>query len=245
MRLHTLQLFLLSLVEPLAQTSSQPEVVDDLRRACDALASLGEMNLAQFNELVRQTREYQTTREVAVPAYLKPVVACYDSARALKQRATAGGSNREDLVRDLQLVPLDRLEKTDLVPIATDLGCDVNDKTTKIDAIDAIWRSITGENKPRRRPVPVKRVLPPLPVAEYAQKINELKERANSPDVNREEVEQSLKQLNLEQFSREDLVQLARELSCPVVARTTKTEAIEAIGRAVLLVKETLVGAAT
>src|SRR5262249_9012131 len=106
------------------------------------------------------------------------------------------------------------------------------------------WVGLTGSGVPKkagsssrsRQPKPT------VPIEEYAQKINELKERANTHGVSREEVEQSLRDLNLAKLGAKDLVAIARQLNCDVNAKTTKAQAIDAIERLVLDVKETLVG---
>jgi hypothetical protein len=245
MKLHTLQLFLRSLVEPLAQCHTPSEGIEDLRRTCDSLASFGELSLAQFNDLVRQARENQTTRQLLIPPHLQPVLACYESLRALKGRATSDGASREDVVRELEGVPLNGLDKTAIVPLAQDLGCHLDAKASKADAIDAIWRWITGESKPKKAPARASKPKAPFNVQEYAQRVNDLKEQANSPEVSREEIERRLKELGLDKLSVPDLRTLARELACDVTSKATKKEAIEAIERSVLLIKENLIGLAT
>jgi hypothetical protein len=248
MKLHTLQLFLRNLVEPITQLGAPAESGADIRRACDVLASLGEMNVGQFADLVDQTREYQVTKQHAIPAYLQPVIARYDALAALKARATAPDVNREELGRDLEAAALDSLDLEDLTRLASVFGWEVKLKARKPDGkkaevIDAIWLNLTGQAKPK--PTKAKTSRPraskpkvTVPIEEYAQKINDLKERANAPDVSRDELEGKLKELNLKQLSKDDLVALARQLSRDVNSKTKKDAAIDAIERMVLEVKE-------
>jgi hypothetical protein len=244
MRLPTLQLYLRSLLEPLAQSGAAANIVEELRQACDALRTFGDMPLAQFVDEIRQAEEYRRTREIAVPGYLRPQFTAFDRVRALRARAAMPDVNREELVPDLQALPLDKLETKDLVQITTDLGGTVDPKAKKADAIDAVWRLVTGEPKPKRAPSRTAKPKPPFPVEEFAQKVNDLKERANSPESTREELEQGLKALNLDKLTTSDLVELGRQLSLDVNSKTRKEEAIREIERVVLVVKESALATA-
>jgi hypothetical protein len=246
-KLHTLNLFLRSLIEPLAQTGAPADQAENLRRACDLLSSFGEMNVGQFGDLLQQTKEYQTSKQHAFPGHLQPVIRSFESLRSLKGRASAPDVNRDELVRDLHDVPLDSLEVKDLSQLATEQGWEVKPKAKKGEVINLIWRGITGADKPKKARASAKRTPKPkvtVSLDEYAQKINEMKERANSFEVTREELEKGLDALGLDKLSQKDLVALAKQLSRDVNARTKKSDAIDAIRRIVLDVKELLVGSA-
>ncbi len=58
-------------------------------------------------------------------------------------------------------------------------------------------------------------------------------------------MEQGLRELKLNDLSKDQLVELARELSCDVTSRSSKKDSIAAIERGVLLVKELLIGSST
>jgi hypothetical protein len=239
MKLHTVQLFLRSLVEPLAQSGASPDSAADLRRSCDLLDSFGEMSVGQFAEVLRQAKEYQVSKQHAFPAYLQPIIARYESLRALQTRAAMPEVNREELVRDLQGVDLDSLDQKELAQLTTALGWEVKPRVKKADILDTIWRGLTGESKPKKKARAPRTTKPKVTVSldESAQKINDLKERASTPDVSREELERRLKELNLDKLAQTDLLALARRLSCDVKGRTKKA-AIDAIERMVLEIKE-------
>jgi hypothetical protein len=242
MKVNVLQQYLRNLAETLALSDGQSRVPGDLREACNLLASLGEMEVGQLGELLRQAQEYRATRDLAIPRFLRPTVTAYDGIQSLKTRASSPEVNREDLVRDLEAVLLDTLTRDELVALVKELGWTVKEKASKNDAIGAIWQGVTGSPKPKKRAAPRQKTpSAPFPVEEYAQKITALKERAHAPDSTREELEQSLKQLELNKFNKDNLVDLARQLSCDVNPKTKKADALKAIERVVLVVKELMV----
>jgi hypothetical protein len=250
MHIRTLQLFLRSLVEPLGQCHAPVESLQDLRQAADLLGSLGDLTLAQFIESLRQAKHYKDAKDLAIPRYLRPVVSCYENVRSLKTRPDSGAMAHEDLVRELMGVPMDNLDKTDLAEIATELGIPLKQKAAKNDAIDAIWQNITKQGKPKqgkpnKATTTAGKAKPGVGIGEYAQKIIALKERANLPEVNRDEIEMALVDLQLDKLTATQLRELANEVSSPVSSKANKQEAIEAIERQVLLVKDMLNGART
>jgi hypothetical protein len=242
MRLNVLERYLRNLAETIALSDGESRAPGDLRQASDLLASLGEIEVEQLAELLRQAQEYRNTKELAIPGFLRPTVTAYDTVRVLRTRASTE-VNREDLVRDLQAVPLHELKKEDLVNLVREFGWPISEKAKANEAIDAVWQGITGGPKPKKRAASTRtpKAAPPFPVEEFAQKVTALKERAHAPDSTPEELEQSLKQLDLEKLTQKNLVDLARQLSCDVNPKTKKADAIKAIERVVLVVKELMV----
>src|SRR5262249_27403476 len=151
--------------------------------------------------------------------------------------------DREGIVRDLQATPLDSLDLKDLTQLATEQGWEVKPKAKKAEVIDLVWRGLTGDARPKKAAASRKttRTVKQVSLGEYAQKINEMKERANSFQVTREELEKDLDSLKLNSLTKTQLIALARQLSRDVNASTKKDAAIQAIKRIVLDVKEMLV----
>ena len=164
MKLHVLQQYLHNLAETIAMSGCESRASGDLHEACDLLTSLGEIEIGQLSGLLRQAQEYRNTKDLAIPQCLRPTVATYDAVRDLKTRASAPDVNRENLVRDLQAIPLDNLDKGALVNLVKEFGWQVRERANKNDAVKAIWVGVTGRAEADA-------------VEEYAQKITALRRR--------------------------------------------------------------------
>jgi hypothetical protein len=155
--------------------------------------------------------------------------------------------DRQEIVSDLQAIPLDSLDVKDLTQLAAGQGWEVKPKAKKAEVIDLVWRSLTGDARPKKPAAPRKRTtkaVSQVSLDDYARKINELKERANSFDVTREELEKALDALNLEGLKQAEVIALAKQLARDVNSKTKKDVAIKAIRNVVLNVKEMLVAGA-
>jgi len=212
------------------------------------LTSLGEIEIGQLSGLLRQAQEYRNTKDLAIPQCLRPTVAAYGAVRDLKTRASAPDVNRENLVRDLQAISLDNLDKDALVNLIKEFGWQVKEKANKNDAVEAIWVGVTGAPKPKAKAASPRTKSPrttnptTFAVEEYAQKITALKERANAADSTVDELEESLKEMKLDKLTQKNLVDLVKQLGCEIADSAKKAVAIKAIDRVVLGSKQLAAG---
>jgi uncharacterized protein HemY len=95
-----------------------------------------------------------------------------------------------------------------------------------------------GKRPTARKPAAPKH--DPAVVADFAQKVRALEEKAATTESTREELRAGLDALKLDKLTKDNLVGIARELGRQTTAKTTKGQAADIIRRVVLERKEIL-----
>jgi hypothetical protein len=152
MRVADLQSFLQALTTPLEASGARKEILEDLKRTCDALRPFADTPIKDFTGFLVRAEEYSRTGIIPVqaktpraPRTVKPKVPAisldeaHQLVAALYERCVDDGVSHEQITAEIQR--LDKMTAKELKEVAKQFG--VGAGKTKKGSLDAILDKIT------------------------------------------------------------------------------------------------------